>query len=142
MPQRKYVHFYEGPVTFYRAPAVAVEDLPAGGCAVLGVPIDQIVLGDNGQKYAPRAIRESSLYLAGYFGLQTTPGYINLNTGEVTTIPEKPRLFDVGDVRPYEYDVQAQTRAIAEMVAAIVQQRAMPVLLGGDHYVPYPAMLG
>jgi agmatinase len=142
MPQRKYIHFYEGPVTFYRAPAVPIEDLPAGSCAVLGVPIDQIVVGDNGQKYAPRAIRESSLYLAGYFGIQTTPGYIDLATGEVTTIPDTPRLFDVGDVRPFEYDVQVQTAAIADAVAAIVRRQSMPVLLGGDHYVPYPAMLG
>ncbi len=142
-PQRDHVHWYAGPTTFYRAPSCTPQDLPEGSVAVLGVPLDSWTLGRNGQRYAPRAIREGSLYLAGYYGLQPEPvGYVNIDSGEVWTAPERPRLFDVGDVRLYQGDVHAQVEAIATPVAEIVGRGAMPVVLGGDHFVPYPSFLG
>jgi agmatinase len=109
---------------------------------VLGVPIDSWILDRNGQRHGPRAIREASLYLAGYYGLQIEPGYLNVNTGVVSTIPDAPVIFDVGDVPVFQTDVQAQTHAIIEMVADIVAREAMPVILGGDHYVAYPGFEG
>lgn len=143
MPQRDTVHWYAGPSTFYRAPQAAPEQLREGSVAVLGVPLDSWTLGRNGQRHAPRAIRDASLYLAGYYGLQTEPvGYVNVNDGRVWTVPEQPRLFDVGDVRIHQGDVHAQIEAIAGPVAAIVERGAMPVVLGGDHFVPYPSFIG
>lgn len=142
-PQRDTVHWYAGPTTFYRAPVCAPDELPEGAVAVLGVPLDSWTLGRNGQRYAPRAIREASLYLAGYYGLQSEPvGYVDVRSGQVWTVPERPRLFDAGDVRLHQSDVQAQIEAIAGPVAEIVQRGAMPVVLGGDHFVPYPSFLG
>jgi agmatinase len=142
-PQRDTVHWYAGPTTFYRAPQCEPQELDAGAVAVLGVPLDSWTLGRNGQRHAPRAIREASLYLAGYYGLQSEPtGYVDVTSGEVWTVPERPRLFDVGDVRLHQGDVQAQIEAIAGPVAEIVQRGAMPVVLGGDHFVPYPSFLG
>lgn len=143
MPQRDTVHWYAGPTTFYRAPSRRPEELPAGSTAVLGAPLDSFTLGRNGQRHAPRAIREQSLYLAGYFGLQTDPvGYVNVHDGRVWTVPDEPRLFDVGDVELFQGDVEAQIEAIAAPVAEIVRRGAMPVVLGGDHFVPYPSFLG
>lgn len=143
MPQRDTVHWYAGSTTFYRAPECAVDDLPDASVAVLGVPLDSWTLGRNGQRYAPRAIRAASLYLAGYYGLQVEPvGYVNVQSGDVWTVPDRPRLFDVGDVRLHQGDVAAQTESIASSVAAITSRGAMPVVLGGDHYVPYPSFLG
>jgi len=142
-PQRDTVHWYAGPTTFYRAPHCAPQELSEGSVAVLGVPLDSWTLGRNGQRYAPRAIREASLYLAGYYGLQPEPtGYVDVTSGAVWTVPERPRLFDVGDVRLHQGDVQTQIEAIAAPVAEIVQRGAMPVVLGGDHFVPYPSFLG
>lgn len=144
MPQREIVHHYAGPVSFYRAPQVEASELPEGSVAVLGVPLDSWTLGRNGQRLAPRAIREQSLYLAGYYGLQVPlgAGYVDVTSGEVSTVPETPRLYDVGDVRLHQADPEAQTEAIAASVAEIVKRGAMPVVLGGDHYVPYPSFLG
>jgi agmatinase len=142
-PQRDTVHWYAGPTTFYRAPHCEPQELAEGSVAVLGVPLDSWTLGRNGQRYAPRAIREASLYLAGYYGLQPEPtGYVDVGSGAVWTVPERPRLFDVGDVRLHQGDVHAQIEAIAAPVAEIVQRGAMPVVLGGDHFVPYPSFLG
>jgi arginase family enzyme len=143
LPQRETVHWYAGPNTFFRAPQAQPGELPAGSVAVLGVPLDSWTLGRNGQRHAPRAIREASLYLAGYYGLQTKPvGYVDVSDGRVWTVPEEPRLFDVGDTRIHQADVQAQIEAIAEPVARIVQRGAMPVVIGGDHFVPYPSFIG
>jgi agmatinase len=142
-PQRDTVHWYAGPTTFYRAPVCAPAELPAGAVAVLGVPLDSWTLGRNGQRYAPRAIREASLYLAGYYGLQSEPaGYVDVTSGAVWTVPAQPRLFDAGDVRLHQGDVHAQIEAIAAPVAEIVARGALPVVLGGDHFVPYPSFLG
>lgn len=140
--QRNQVHWYSGPVSFYRAPQVQLEVLGPGDVGVLGVPIDALILGRNGQRYAPRAIREASLYLAGYFGLQVDEGYINIHTGDVVTVPDVPRIFDVGDVPIIQSDLMLQTEAIIEMTAQIVERGAFPVLLGGDHYVAYPGFEG
>jgi agmatinase len=142
-PQRDTVHWYAGPTTFYRAPARDAGEVPAGSVAVLGVPLDSWTLGRNGQRYAPRAIREASLYLAGYYGLQTEPvGYVDVSDGRVWTVPEQPRLFDVGDVRIHQGDVHAQIEAIATPVAEITALGAMSVVIGGDHFVPYPSFIG
>jgi agmatinase len=143
MLQLDIVHDFVGPISFFRAPMVGVDDVPANAVAVLGVPIDSWVLSRNGQRYGPRAVREASLYLAGYYGLQPEPvGYVNALTGDVWTIPSEPRLFDVGDVRVHQADVQAQIAAIADPVRTLTQRQAMPVLLGGDHFIPYPGFLG
>jgi agmatinase len=143
MPQRDTVHWWAGPTTFYRSPPVRPDAAPEGSTVVLGAPIDSLTLGRNGQRHAPRAIREASLYLAGYYGLQTEPvGYVDVGSGDVWTVPDQPRLFDAGDVRLHQGDVQAQTEAIAEPVSEITARGAMPVILGGDHYIPYPSYLG
>jgi agmatinase len=141
--QLEYVHDFVGPITFFRSPLVRPDEVPDGSVAVLGVPIDSWVLSHNGQRYGPRAAREASLYLAGYYGLQPEPvGYVNALTGDVWTIPSEPRLFDVGDVRIYQADVERQIAAIVDPVATITERGAMPVLLGGDHFIPYPGFLG
>lgn len=143
MPQRETIHEHAGIATFYRAPRVAIEELPEASVAVLGVPIDSWVLSRNGQRQGPRAIREASMYLAGYYGLQPEPvGYVDVTTGVVWTIPNEPQLFDVGDVRIVQQDVYEQIEAIADPVARIVERGAFPVLLGGDHFIPYPGFLG
>lgn len=143
MPQNEIIHEHAGIATFYRAPQVAIDDLPEGSVAVLGAPIDSWVLSRNGQRQGPRAIREASLYLAGYHGLQPEPvGYVDVSTGKVWTVPEQPRIFDVGDVRITQQDVEAQIEAIADPMARIVAGGSFPVLLGGDHFIPYPGFLG
>ena len=143
MPQRETVHWYAGDTTFYRAPRVRADELPEGAVGVLGVPLDSWTLGRNGQRYGPRAIRDASLYLAGYYGLQTEPvGYVDVTTGTVWTVPDEPRIFDAGDVALHQGNVEDQIEAVAEPVAAITHRGGFPVVLGGDHFTPYPSYVG
>jgi agmatinase len=140
--QTEFQHEYSGPVSFYRSPEIPIDALPAGSVAVLGVPIDAIIVARNGQRYAPRSIREQSLKLAAYYGIQIEPGYVDIGTGEIVTIPESPRIFDVGDVPIIQQDLRAQTEVIIQCAADIVARDSFPVLLGGDHYVAYPGLEG
>jgi agmatinase len=136
-------HYYAGPVTFLRAPQREPEDLPEGAVGVLGVPLDSWAFGRNGQRHGPRAIREQSLWLAGYYAMQSdADGYVDVATGEVWSLPEESRLFDVGDLELSQTDVEEATATIADGVTRIAERGAMPVVLGGDHYVPYPCFLG
>lgn len=141
MAPHEYIADYAGLVTFARSPSIKIDDLPEGSVAVLGVPIDSWVVARSGQRWGPRRIREQSLYPVSYY-YRNTPGYVDTTTGSLLTIPEVSRIYDVGDVPIFQTDVMAQTEAIAQMVAAIVGRGALPVLLGGDHYVPYPGMTG
>jgi agmatinase len=135
--------YYAGPVTFMRAPACEPEELPEGSVGVLGVPLDSWAFGRNGQRHGPRAIREQSLWMAGYYAMgPDTDGYVDVATGKVWSLPEETRLFDVGDLQIPQTDVHEATARIAAGVTGIVEQGAMPVVLGGDHYVPYPSFLG
>lgn len=143
MQRERSAHYFAGPVTFMRAPERMPEDLPEGAVAVLGVPLDSWAYGRNGQRHGPRAIREQSLWLAGYYAMQGNgAGYLDPGSGDVWTLPAEPRLFDVGDVDIPQTDVEAATATIAGSVARIVERGATPVMLGGDHYVPYPSFLG
>lgn len=143
MPQCEGLPWYSGDATFFRAPARRVEDLQDGSVAVLGVPLDARTLGRNGQRYGPRAIREASLYLAGAYGLQPTPvGHVDIESGELWSIPDQPRLFDVGDVQFPLCDIDDQIHLIGSKVAQIIRQGAFPVVLGGDHFTPYPSFIG
>lgn len=144
MTQRERIgHYYAGPVTFLRAAQCKPEDLPAGSVGVLGVPLDSWNYGRNGQRHGPRAIREQSLWLAGYYAMEPgAEGYVDVATGDVWSFPDESPLFDVGDVELSQVDVQAATETIADGVASIAERNAMPVVLGGDHYVPYPCFLG
>jgi arginase family enzyme len=143
MPQRELVNYYAGPTTYFRAPLSRSEDLLEGSVGVLGVPLDSWIVGRNGQRHGPRAIREASLWLAGYYALQSeSTGYVDPVTGRVWTIPDRPRLFDLGDLELEQTDPQATTSIVADGVAAIVERGAMPIILGGDHFVPYPSFKG
>ncbi len=142
-PQLRYVHHYTEGATFFRAPRVEPEDLSEGVVAVLGAPLGAWSFGRNGQHLAPRAIREMSAWFASYYAAQLDEaGYVDVTTGNIWTIPDEPRLFDVGDAQILPHDVAAQTESIASLVERVTARGAMPVTLGGDHYVPYPAFLG
>lgn len=134
--------WYAGQPGFMRAPWIEPEDTPAGSIAVVGFPIDEFNIGRGGARWGPRRIREASLYLAGYFGVQTDHGFIDFASRKVVAWPENFKVVDTGDAPVYPADVERQTRAIAEHVEACSLTSEITLGLGGDHYATYPAFLG
>jgi arginase family enzyme len=64
--------WYAGSASFPRAPWVPPSAVPAGDVAIVGMPVDQFAtsVGHTGMRLGPRRIREASLFLAGYHGIQ------------------------------------------------------------------------
>ncbi|HUZ51185.1 MAG TPA: arginase family protein [Streptosporangiaceae bacterium] len=150
MPQDRYgvrdlaAPWYAGSASFLRAPWVPPAAVPAGDVAIVGMPVDQFAtsVGHTGMRLGPRRIREASLFLAGYHGIQADAGISDFGSGVIWTWPARLPLVDTGDVPIIPGDVPAQVAAAADHIAAASKASSLTITLGGDHFVAYPATLG
>ena len=150
MPQDRYgvrdlaAPWYAGSASFLRAPWVPPTAVPAGDVAIAGMPVDQYAtsVGHTGMRLGPRRIREASLFLAGYHGIQSDTGISDFGSGVIWTWPGRMPLVDTGDVPILPGDVPAQVAAAADHIAAASRTSSLTITLGGDHFVAYPATLG
>lgn len=134
---------WAGISTFLRAPIRQIEELRDGMVAIVGAAHDATCGSRPGTRYGPRAIRETSLHLAYYFQTSGRSELLDVRTGDRITFRKLDEvLADVGDFNVYPTDVARTTESIRQGVSAILRQGAFPVMLGGDHYVTYPAFLG
>ena len=120
--------------TFMGTPYVSnLDDLHAD-FAVLGVPFDEGTWGWPGERYGPRAMRESSQE----YGHDLTEGFYYID-GDRTVLKGK-RWVDVGDV-PVMPTVPSQTSdKITEMLKKIRAKGTFPIVLGGDHSITFPVL--
>ena len=120
--------------TFMGAPYVAnLEELHAD-FAILGVPFDEGTWGWPGERYGPRAMRESSQE----YNHDLTEGFYYID-GDRTVLKGK-RWVDVGDV-PVMPTVPSETDdKITEMVGKIRSKGAFPIVLGGDHSITFAVL--
>jgi agmatinase len=58
---------------------------------------------------------------------------ISLNTAS-------DRIIDLGDVPIFPLDVERTTESIADAQRRVLSAGAFPIMLGGDHFVTYPAV--
>jgi len=125
---------FVGVRTFLGAPYVAnLDDLHAD-FAVLGVPFDEGTWGWPGERYGPRAMRESSQE----YNHDLTEGFYYID-GDRTVLKGK-HWVDTGDV-PVMPTVAGQTNdKITEMVRKIRAKGAFPIILGGDHSLTFPVL--
>jgi agmatinase len=125
---------FVGVRTFLGAPYVANLDELHADFAVLGVPFDEGTWGWPGERYGPRAMRESSQE----YNHDLTEGFYYID-GERTVLKGK-HWVDAGDV-PVMPTVPAQTDdKITEMVRKIRAKGALPIVLGGDHSLTFPVL--
>jgi agmatinase len=125
---------FVGVRTFLGAPYVANLDELQADFAVLGVPFDEGTWGWPGERYGPRAMRESSQE----YNHDLTEGFYYID-GDRTVLKGK-HWVDAGDV-PVMPTVPAQTDdKITEMVRKIRAKGALPIVLGGDHSLTFPVL--
>lgn len=130
---------YAGFDTFLKAEPADVENVATADAAVLGAPYDGAVSNRPGARYGPRAIREASAwwaYLSGYKG-----GLTNMRTGAQVDYSQLS-VLDCGDVPVFPMDHETTAESVAAHVGTVAAQGTMPVLLGGDHYLTFPAFTG
>jgi len=136
--------WYAGAASFLRAPWVQPAAVPDGDVAIAGMPVDQFATtaGHAGMRLGPRRIREASLFLAGYHGIQADVGISDFGSGVVRAWPRRMPLADTGDVPVIPNDTAAQIAAAVAHIADAARTSSLTVTLGGDHFVAYPATLG
>jgi agmatinase len=122
--------------TFLGAPYVTnLEELKAD-FVVLGVPFDEGTWGQPGERYGPRDLRENSQE----YNHDLAEGFYYID--EDRTVLKGKRWADVGDVLVFP-TVPAQTgEKITAAVQKIIEKKAFPIVLGGDHSITFPVVRG
>lgn len=95
---------------------------------VLGVPFDQATVYRSGSSHGPRGLRLASEQYLPYLGEYDIDLF------------ETFHLADCGDVPIVPADAARSRLLIAEYVGRIMDAGAFPILIGGDHSIPIPAM--
>ena len=122
---------FVGIPTFLKLPLIADHDQLVAerpDVVVLGAPFDMAVTNRPGARYGPRAIRAAS-------NLGRAIHHLELGVQPLRVL----RVFDYGDASIIPSDIERSHAAIKEKVAEVVAAGAIPVVLGGDHSITYPA---
>jgi agmatinase len=127
-----------GLATFLRSPYVAQPTLEDGDVAVIGVPYDEGTTGRAGAREGPHALRamsaqwtyrdENEAFWDGEADLSLLSGVRFVDTGDVYLPPTAPP--EVG------------FPIIGARLAEVLRNGLFPVVLGGDHSITYPLLLG
>lgn len=133
MPQHPY---FSGLPTFWRSPPSTVQDAGKFDAVVLGVPYEAGVSFREGTKFAPRALREAA-FVAPPNGRR----YVNLDDPHETLVARDILLGDIGDIEVWPKDPSRTLECVRQTVRD-VRMQTLPVIIGGDHSITYPAWLG
>ena len=134
--------YHSGIATFMRAPQGSLEDVKPGTFAIVGIPYDYASGSRPGARWGPRAIRESSLFFDYVFGSSPDQEYIDIETGKTFHFKRDLKIVDLGDVELFPMDVERTTETIAGFIQEVTGKGGLPIILGGDHFVTYPAFCG
>ena len=105
--------------------------------AVLGVPYDGMASMRPGCRQAPRAIRDASMRFGWLGKPEGSTGYFDLANEQ--TRMRGVRIVDAGDV-DVSLDADVTRQAVTEAVRMLLENGTMPVVLGGDHSISFPAI--
>lgn len=125
---------FVGVRTFLGAPYVTNLDELKADFAVLGVPFDEGTWGQPGERYGPRDLRESSQE----YNHDLTEGFYYID-GDRTVLKGR-RWADVGDIAIYPTVARQTEDKITTTVKKILQKKAFPIVLGGDHSITFPVL--
>lgn len=121
--------------TFFRCPACEDFSKVDANVAFLGVPYDCGIGFRPGTRFGPKEIRSMSMRYSAWGGHAPT-GYWDVNSRKRKL--DGIRMVDCGDVDIAYYDFETNRRNITQSVQALLDQRAFPVIVGGDHSVTFP----
>jgi agmatinase len=132
---------HAGISTFLRAPQRSFDALEPGQIAIFGAPTDWTLGTRPGARYGPNAIRDTSRHLAWYLETSSTGTMRDMRNGRTIAFDASAqRVVDLGDVPIFPLDVERTTESIAGAERSVLGAGALPIMLGGDHFVTYPAV--
>ena len=142
MYQRDLLPSYAGINTFARAPRSTIDELTVGVVAVAGVAHDGTSSSRQGVRQGPKSIREASADFIYDLQGSSSHSMVNVLTGRTLTLPDETKLVDVGDLPVHPMDLERTLASCRDSISAILGKGAMPIILGGDHYITYPLVQG
>ena len=126
---------FVGICTFGKYPYIEDWDKIKADIAVLGAPFDAGSQFRSGARMGPRGIREAStLFSFGHGGAYD-------HEDDITYLPaDTTRIVDIGDADIIHTDTIQSHANIEFGVKKILEAKAIPVVLGGDHSVNIPCI--
>ena len=138
---------YAGINTFLGSPLIDdLDKIKDGEIIILGVPYDMGTTYRSGARFGPNAIRSaSSLYTYHKSSLSNTTmkesGMQNLwDINKKNYVLKDAKVYDVGDVSIIPANPLKSFDNITESAKKIINKKAFPVFLGGDHSITYPIL--
>ncbi len=124
-----------GIATFVGSDYVAIDKVNGYDIAVIGAPIEMGASYRLGMQYAPREIREHSMWKK----INGMECYDYDNRKYITT--NSLNICDLGDMNIYQGD---QEKSLAELsnICEKIRECSFPVILGGDHSITYGSYIG
>jgi len=122
---------YVGPVSFMKLPWITdpVElRRREVDVAIIGAPFDDAVSHRPGARFGPRAIREA----------QYTPGSIHSLQLDIEPF-DVLTVVDAGDANIVPAWIERSHAMIYRKVREVAETGAIPIILGGDHSITWPA---
>ena len=122
---------YVGPVSFMKLPWVTDPDelrRRKVDVAIIGAPFDDAVTHRPGARFGPRAIREAQYTSGSIHSLQ-----LDVDPFDVLTV------VDAGDANIVPSWIERAHAMIYHKVRDVAGTGAVPIILGGDHSITWPA---
>jgi agmatinase len=122
---------YVGPTTFMNLPWItdpAQLHARAVDVAIIGAPFDDAVSHRSGARFGPRAIREAQYTSGSVNSLQ-----LGVEPFELLTV------VDAGDANIIPAWIERAHALIYRKVHEVARTGAIPIVLGGDHSITWPA---
>ena len=125
---------FVGISTFGKSPYVEDWDAIDADVAILGAPFDFGTQWRSGARFGPRAVREAStLFSFGHAGAYD-------HEDDATYLDSSVRMVDIGDADIVHTQTEASHDNIALGVRKILEAKALPVVIGGDHSINIPCI--
>jgi len=126
---------FVGICTFGKYPYVEDWDNINADVAVMGAPFDSGSQFRSGARMGPRGIREAStLFSFGHGGAYD-------HEDDITYLPsDSTKIVDIGDADIIHTDTIKSHENIKFGVKKIIEAKAIPVILGGDHSINIPCI--
>jgi agmatinase len=124
--------------TFFGCPAGELTTLKSD-VAVVGIPYDLGHGTNPGTRFGPQAIRQAS---PGSLGVQAARNTGLYDSDHAERVLAGVQLVDIGDVVAPPAQIELTLDRITAVVEGILDRRALPVVLGGDHSITFPVLRG
>jgi arginase family enzyme len=136
-------HFYSGIATFLQSPYITLNEVSQYDVTFLGIPVDYGATYRGGQRYAPRSIREHSIWgqvddaITGRMNEKSIIDFSNNSIKKSNCLT----IGDLGDIAIFPGDAEKTNLAIIQTVSGI-RKHSFPLIVGGDHSITYASFVG